>query len=149
MTNTFKTSLISTTATGLLLAMGVTYAPIAAAGETCVTDISTTTGVGGVVTSVTANDSGATANADVDAFACGQGADAGGVQSTALGADTDATGTNSVAIGWLADATAVNAIAVGRSSNADAPQALAVGTCLLYTSPSPRDKRQSRMPSSA
>ena len=23
------------------------------------------------------------------------------------------------------------------------------GTCLLYTSPSPRDKRQSRMPSSA
>ena len=24
-----------------------------------------------------------------------------------------------------------------------------VGTCLLYTSPSPRDKRQSRMPSSA
>ena len=26
---------------------------------------------------------------------------------------------------------------------------LAPGTCLLYTSPSPRDKRQSRMPSSA
>ena len=25
----------------------------------------------------------------------------------------------------------------------------APGTCLLYTSPSPRDKRQSRMPSSA
>ena len=25
----------------------------------------------------------------------------------------------------------------------------ALGTCLLYTSPSPRDKRQSRMPSSA
>ena len=25
----------------------------------------------------------------------------------------------------------------------------AVGVCLLYTSPSPRDKRQSRMPSSA
>ena len=24
-----------------------------------------------------------------------------------------------------------------------------LGTCLLYTSPSPRDKRQSRMPSSA
>ena len=30
---------------------------------------------------------------------------------------------------------------------ADAPAAAA--TCLLYTSPSPRDKRQSRMPSSA
>ena len=26
---------------------------------------------------------------------------------------------------------------------------LAINTCLLYTSPSPRDKRQSRMPSSA
>ena len=26
---------------------------------------------------------------------------------------------------------------------------LPMGTCLLYTSPSPRDKRQSRMPSSA
>ena len=28
-------------------------------------------------------------------------------------------------------------------------KALSVGICLLYTSPSPRDKRQSRMPSSA
>ena len=28
-------------------------------------------------------------------------------------------------------------------------QPLATVTCLLYTSPSPRDKRQSRMPSSA
>ena len=26
---------------------------------------------------------------------------------------------------------------------------MSFGTCLLYTSPSPRDKRQSRMPSSA
>ena len=38
---------------------------------------------------------------------------------------------------------------------AEVPQVLVVsltgklGTCLLYTSPSPRDKRQSRMPSSA
>ena len=30
-----------------------------------------------------------------------------------------------------------------------APAAGAAGACLLYTSPSPRDKRQSRMPSSA
>ena len=28
-------------------------------------------------------------------------------------------------------------------------QSIAVYSCLLYTSPSPRDKRQSRMPSSA
>ena len=29
------------------------------------------------------------------------------------------------------------------------PNAYSFGSCLLYTSPSPRDKRQSRMPSSA
>ena len=29
------------------------------------------------------------------------------------------------------------------------PEAIAFLSCLLYTSPSPRDKRQSRMPSSA
>ena len=39
-------------------------------------------------------------------------------------------------------------------SNAPSPSSIAagaaaIGTCLLYTSPSPRDKRQSRMPSSA
>ena len=31
----------------------------------------------------------------------------------------------------------------------DAPQCAAVCPCLLYTSPSPRDMRRSRMPSSA
>ena len=31
----------------------------------------------------------------------------------------------------------------------DVVQGARNGTCLLYTSPSPRDKRQSRMPSSA
>ena len=29
------------------------------------------------------------------------------------------------------------------------PEGIPLKTCLLYTSPSPRDKRQSRMPSSA
>ena len=33
--------------------------------------------------------------------------------------------------------------------NAGALATVGYGTCLLYTSPSPRDKRQSRMPSSA
>ena len=41
----------------------------------------------------------------------------------------------------LANATVLNLI-----SNKFEPQGV---TCLLYTSPSPRDKRQSRMPSSA
>ena len=40
------------------------------------------------------------------------------------------------------------AYAAASSGNKDAICALA-GVCLLYTSPSPRDKRQSRMPSSA
>ena len=31
----------------------------------------------------------------------------------------------------------------------ESPEDTAYGGCLLYTSPSPRDKRQSRMPSSA
>ena len=35
-----------------------------------------------------------------------------------------------------------------RSSLSRNPEVIAIG-CLLYTSPSPRDKRQSRMPSSA
>ena len=35
------------------------------------------------------------------------------------------------------------------SSNFDEFFEVRVGSCLLYTSPSPRDKRQSRMPSSA
>ena len=35
------------------------------------------------------------------------------------------------------------------SQMVDRTMALPEGTCLLYTSPSPRDKRQSRMPSSA
>ena len=33
--------------------------------------------------------------------------------------------------------------------NQETPKKSKEGTCLLYTSPSPRDKRQSRMPSSA
>ena len=37
----------------------------------------------------------------------------------------------------------------GAKSIADLTQTLTINTCLLYTSPSPRDKRQSRMPSSA
>ena len=42
-----------------------------------------------------------------------------------------------------------------RSKNVDIPTAILINaaddswSCLLYTSPSPRDKRQSRMPSSA
>ena len=40
------------------------------------------------------------------------------------------------------------ALVVGRDMDKVA-KAGSVGGCLLYTSPSPRDKRQSRMPSSA
>ena len=37
----------------------------------------------------------------------------------------------------------IKGLKVGQAQNTEAK------TCLLYTSPSPRDKRQSRMPSSA
>ena len=43
-------------------------------------------------------------------------------------------------------ATVINGI---KSALADAKAAYGISSCLLYTSPSPRDKRQSRMPSSA
>ena len=48
-----------------------------------------------------------------------------------------------VALGWL--------IAQLRTSQriAEATSAARVATCLLYTSPSPRDVEESRMPSSA
>ena len=36
-----------------------------------------------------------------------------------------------------------------KNENGDEAGSVFVYTCLLYTSPSPRDKRQSRMPSSA
>ena len=39
--------------------------------------------------------------------------------------------------------------AVEKLKNEDSPLQRIVNSCLLYTSPSPRDKRQSRMPSSA
>ena len=38
---------------------------------------------------------------------------------------------------------------VHRPTRIDAARRLGYKACLLYTSPSPRDKRQSRMPSSA
>ena len=44
---------------------------------------------------------------------------------------------------------AVNAGAAGAGAGAAAGAGAIAGGCLLYTSPSPRDKRQSRMPSSA
>ena len=37
----------------------------------------------------------------------------------------------------------------GETATREAPIEVGASTCLLYTSPSPRDKRQSRMPSSA
>ena len=40
-------------------------------------------------------------------------------------------------------------ILIGLLIGACLPYAVGASTCLLYTSPSPRDKRQSRMPSSA
>ena len=40
-------------------------------------------------------------------------------------------------------------IAPGNAGTSNVGENVAIKACLLYTSPSPRDKRQSRMPSSA
>ena len=53
-----------------------------------------------------------------------------------------------VGAGMTADAQLRSALDVGERATRSAGQAQA-RICLLYTSPSPRDKRQSRMPSSA
>ena len=62
--------------------------------------------------------------------------------------------TTSVLLSDTLNGVAVNAAAVTITVGASAPEltldpATGLITCLLYTSPSPRDKRQSRMPSSA
>ena len=49
---------------------------------------------------------------------------------------------------FLADRTKDNNFYLGEVKEG-AAQSSKVSSCLLYTSPSPRDKRQSRMPSSA
>ena len=50
--------------------------------------------------------------------------------------------------GWLFSEAVVIRKGVGRKSKRNVV-VVEMRTCLLYTSPSPRDKRQSRMPSSA
>ena len=47
------------------------------------------------------------------------------------------------------DSTGTTKIVTGIVTTLTATGSAKVGSCLLYTSPSPRDKRQSRMPSSA
>ena len=50
-------------------------------------------------------------------------------------------------IGWSLGGTIALAAAIAQPNRFERLQL--ISTCLLYTSPSPRDKRQSRMPSSA
>ena len=53
-------------------------------------------------------------------------------------------------VGNAADfSTAQGTVMIGKDGNTNAPVSLHVKGCLLYTSPSPRDRTRSRMPSSA
>ena len=62
--------------------------------------------------------------------------------------DAKASGTVTLADGRVVPASSVPP-GTKLAGGATMPEAAKDGTCLLYTSPSPRDKRQSRMPSSA
>ena len=50
---------------------------------------------------------------------------------------------------WYEDVEAANYRAAAGNNSADQELGERVYTCLLYTSPSPRDRQKSRMPSSA
>ena len=66
--------------------------------------------------------------------------------------DSITSGDRNVAVGYKAmtDATSTGYnVAIGREALADINHTTGFSTCLLYTSPSPRDRQKSRMPSSA
>ena len=71
------------------------------------------------------------------------------------GTVTDANGCSMVVEATISEPSAINAsadatnVACSGGDNGAVQLSVNGGTCLLYTSPSPRDKRQSRMPSSA
>ena len=81
----------------------------------------------------------------------------GGAQLTEIVTSSDASGGSHTGIFFLDGANGVRNIVVntgsGQANGAgifiQALSGAEPGFCLLYTSPSPRDKRQSRMPSSA
>ena len=71
---------------------------------------------------------------------------AAGTTITALGSGSGSTGTYIISISQtIGTAEAITASAL----LLELPPATQVSTCLLYTSPSPRDRTRSRMPSSA
>ena len=77
----------------------------------------------------------------VGSFECSPGdtAEAPANFASAYGWRARALGLSTVAVGNNAEAAGTSAIAVGSFSNAAGIDSSAVGTCLLYTSPSPRD----------
>ena len=91
--------------------------------------------------------------------ALGWGTRASGEADTALGYFTAAAGSASISMGagTLASGNASTAMGSGSLASGDSSTAMGqdstasgfVSTCLLYTSPSPRDRTRSRMPSSA
>ena len=99
-------------------------------------------------------------NPDIKTLAIGTGiSDVVDDTSPQLGGDLDVNGndivsTSNADIDIVPNGTgdvvlAADTVKVGDSGAAATLTSNGAGTCLLYTSPSPRDKRQSRMPSSA
>ena len=89
---------------------------------------------------------GAGASADTDqAIAIGSGSTAGGLRAVAIGHNAATTSTGDIRLGSSTAIVTVHPDAAGdETASPNTPN-----TCLLYTSPSPRDRTRSRMPSSA
>ena len=110
------------------------------------------------------------------AVAIGRDASAGGVNTIAVGVSADADTEDGIAVGRNARALHTGAVAIGHDAAPSAINEIRLGSsvhtvhvhpnvagnetddnqltsksyvCLLYTSPSPRDRTRSRMPSSA
>lgn len=103
----------------LVLACGVGASLPAMAGITCIVDDSD---------AGTRDNGGAdTGTEDDRTMACGKGATATGVVSTAFGTNAEATGGRAVALGYDSHATSSDTIAIGVRSNASGSWSLALG----------------------
>ncbi len=120
--NTQKTLTALVVHTALMLSLSFIHVTPASA-FTCLLD---TNNDGNADTNVD-TDGGADSNGLNTELACGGGANATGLDSTALGLNSDATADNATAMGAFADATAERSTALGYNADASGVNATVVG----------------------